>query len=404
MGVVGGTHTESRFVTVVDDDLPGMVVQAGPSLANPPRADGHVSELGARAIGTVRLTAQPVGSVTVALTSSDSSEGVVVGPSSLAFSGADWDTAKTFTVGGVGDGTDADGDATFSVVASATGSGDSLWAATAPAASASFVNGHIFVPVVDGSDPLLSPLLGWEVTLSGRYLLPNATVTFGGAAGNLTVLDDAEGPGTETFAATGVVTYRSAVVTTPVLAATAYVDVVWTNRDGGTAPLDAAFYYTEDCPYEGQWGRGLDCVDCPVGTCIGGRGCLPQVPFTAFLTSSCAYLPHLFPHPRSAVDRRRVPRRIPAVAAAGILEPQREVGLCGGVLRAGGGAVPGRPGGGLWRWVRRGLLRLLCGRVLFPGRCLRRVREHGGCGCHPSRQRRLLRPLHLCLLRPGQGK
>ena len=31
------------------------------------------------------------------------------------------------------------------------------------------------------------------------------------------------------------------------------------------------FFFTDDCPIEGMWGKGLDCVACPAGgVCPGG--------------------------------------------------------------------------------------------------------------------------------------
>ena len=52
------------------------------------------------------------------------------------------------------------------------------------------------------------------------------------------------------------------------------LDVI--NRDGAFA-RDGSFFYTDDCPEEGQFGRGSDCVDCPEGgICPGGYRIWPK--------------------------------------------------------------------------------------------------------------------------------
>jgi hypothetical protein len=50
-----------------------------------------------------------------------------------------------------------------------------------------------------------------------------------------------------------------------------YALVKVVNYDGGSDELDNFFYFTDDCPYEGMYGKGLDCKPCPVGgICPGG--------------------------------------------------------------------------------------------------------------------------------------
>lgn len=60
------------------------------------------SEAGTTAMFTVRLTSQPAASLSIAVTSSDISEGTV-SPSSLSFTTSNWNTPQTVTVTGVDD-------------------------------------------------------------------------------------------------------------------------------------------------------------------------------------------------------------------------------------------------------------------------------------------------------------
>lgn len=50
----------------------------------------------------------------------------------------------------------------------------------------------------------------------------------------------------------------------PLYNATGYVPLVFRNPSG-TVFAYKGFYYTDDCPSEGEWGRGLECVPCPEG-------------------------------------------------------------------------------------------------------------------------------------------
>ena len=47
---------------------------------------------------------------------------------------------------------------------------------------------------------------------------------------------------------------------------TTYVEIVVENEaDSTAAEVVNEFFYTEDCPQDGLWGRGLDCTECPTG-------------------------------------------------------------------------------------------------------------------------------------------
>ena len=104
-------------VTNVDDDTAGITVTPTSGLV--------VTEAGGSATFTVSLTSQPTADVTINLSSSDAGEGGV-NPSSLTFTPANWNIARTVTVAGVDDFED-DGDITFTIIAAPAVSPDSSY-------------------------------------------------------------------------------------------------------------------------------------------------------------------------------------------------------------------------------------------------------------------------------------
>ena len=87
-------------VTVTDDD--GLVVV--------PKTAAEVDEAAGTYTYTVKLSSQPAGNVTVAVTKSGDSEAATVSPSTLTFTTSNWSTAQTVTVTGVPDDVDNAGD------------------------------------------------------------------------------------------------------------------------------------------------------------------------------------------------------------------------------------------------------------------------------------------------------
>ncbi|MBI5740589.1 MAG: alkaline phosphatase, partial [Nitrospirae bacterium] len=81
------------------------------------------TEGGATATFTVALNSQPVADVTIALSSTDTTEGTV-SPVSLTFTAADWDLPQIVTVEGMDDYTD-DGDIAYTILTSSATSEDS---------------------------------------------------------------------------------------------------------------------------------------------------------------------------------------------------------------------------------------------------------------------------------------
>jgi hypothetical protein len=92
--------------TNIDDETPDIVVT--------PVSGLETSETRTKATFTVRLSSPPTAPVTINLTSSDTSEGVV-SPSSLTFTDANFNVPQTVTVTGVDDPED-DGDIAYSIV------------------------------------------------------------------------------------------------------------------------------------------------------------------------------------------------------------------------------------------------------------------------------------------------
>src|SRR5262249_44854954 len=88
-------------------------------------------ESGGTATFTVVLLSQPTADVTIALSSSDTTEGTV-SPASVTFTASNWDVAQTVTVAGVDD-TVADGDVAYTVGTAAAVSADASYNGLDPA-------------------------------------------------------------------------------------------------------------------------------------------------------------------------------------------------------------------------------------------------------------------------------
>ncbi len=104
----------SATITIADNDNPAITVT--------PVSGLETSEAGGSASFTVVLEASPVADVTIALSSSDPSEGRLF-VSSLRFTPANWSTPQTVTVVGEDDGA-IDGDVAYTIVTAAASSVD----------------------------------------------------------------------------------------------------------------------------------------------------------------------------------------------------------------------------------------------------------------------------------------
>ncbi len=107
---------DALFVNV-DDDTAGISVSLTSGLIT--------TESGGAAQFTITLDAQPTANVSIALSSSDTTEGIV-SPSSVTFTTANWNTPRVVTITGVDDFL-VDGDIAYSIVTAPATSTDPLY-------------------------------------------------------------------------------------------------------------------------------------------------------------------------------------------------------------------------------------------------------------------------------------
>ena len=92
---------------------------------------GSTTEAGGTATFTVNLNSQPSANVSIAISSSDTTEGTV-SPSSIIFTSSNWNSAQTVTVTGVDD-TAVDGNQGYTIVLGVASSADSSYSGLDPA-------------------------------------------------------------------------------------------------------------------------------------------------------------------------------------------------------------------------------------------------------------------------------
>ncbi|HEU0031877.1 MAG TPA: Calx-beta domain-containing protein [Kofleriaceae bacterium] len=105
-------------LTNIDNDTAGVIVTPASGL--------QTTESGGTASFTIVLTAEPTGTVTIPLSSSDTGEGTV-GQTEVVFTPLDWDAPQVVTVTGVDDAL-ADGNQVFAIVTGAATSTDPAYA------------------------------------------------------------------------------------------------------------------------------------------------------------------------------------------------------------------------------------------------------------------------------------
>jgi len=121
-GNYNGVNPADVSATNTDNDTAGFTISA---------MSGNTVEDGTTGTFTVKLTSQPTASVTIGVTSSDTTEGTV-SPATLTFSTANWNANQTVTVTGVDDAI-IDGNQTYSLVLAAATSGDGNYNGVNPA-------------------------------------------------------------------------------------------------------------------------------------------------------------------------------------------------------------------------------------------------------------------------------
>jgi hypothetical protein len=166
-----GSNPADVSVTNINDDPAGITIS--------PILGLNTTEAGGTATFTVVLDSQPLANVSIGLSSSDTSEGTV-SPTSLTFTSADWDTARTVTITGVDDAVD-DGDIAYTIITAPATSADPNYSGENP--------DNVSVTNIDdeGYGFTITPLSGLVTTEAGgtdtfTVVLnkqPSANVTLG---------------------------------------------------------------------------------------------------------------------------------------------------------------------------------------------------------------------------------
>lgn len=113
-GVISGS--DSAAAIIIDDDSAGFTILP---------LSGPTSEDGLTATFTIRLTSQPLATVTIPLSSSDTTEGVV-NPAALNFTPLTWNIPQTVTITGVDD-PNPDGSINYTILLGPSSSSDPLY-------------------------------------------------------------------------------------------------------------------------------------------------------------------------------------------------------------------------------------------------------------------------------------
>ena len=200
-----GRDAADVSATNQDDDTAGITVTPTSGLVT--------TEAGGSATFTVRLDTLPTADVTIALTSSDTTEGTV-SPTSLTFTPANGTTPRTVTVTGVDDG-QIDGDVAYFAATGAAASADALYAGrNAPDVSVTNLDDDVATPgiTVTPTAGLVTTEGGGTATFTVRLAtLPGADVTIA-----LTSSDTSEGtvgPSLLTFTSSNGTTPQTVTVT-----------------------------------------------------------------------------------------------------------------------------------------------------------------------------------------------
>lgn len=192
-----GVDGSDVAVTNVDNDTAGVTVTPTSGLV--------VTESGSTATFQVSLRSQPTSNVSLTLTSSDLTEGTV-GPASLTFVPASWNTPQTVTVTGVPDGM-MDGNVAFTILTGAASSADALYSGTTV--------DDVSVTCSDVSTPgvFVSPTSGLVTTELGGTATFSVVLT-SPPSSNVTI-SIASSDGSEGSASPGLLTFTTANWGTP---------------------------------------------------------------------------------------------------------------------------------------------------------------------------------------------
>lgn len=138
--------SNSAVVSIASDDAAGVVVSAAAGLTT--------TETGGSAAFSIVLSSQPTADVSIALSSSDSTEGSV-SPASVTFTSSNWNNARTITLTGVDDDVQ-DGDISYQIIIGAAVSADGKYNGIDPA-DVSVINVDDDAPVEGPQAPVDEP-------------------------------------------------------------------------------------------------------------------------------------------------------------------------------------------------------------------------------------------------------
>ncbi|MBK8020843.1 MAG: hypothetical protein IPK19_05295 [Chloroflexi bacterium] len=186
-------------VTNADDYSAGVLINPTSGLVT--------TEAGGTATFSVVLTTQPIADVTVALSSSDMTEGTA--PTSITFTSADWNAAQTITLTGVDDTID-DGDVAYSIV-TAVASADPLYnnvdAADVGVTNSDDDSAGISIAPLELTGPENGPALSYQIFVQTAPSQPfTLAVSFDPA--QVAVNGSSRSPALITFTSGGLVTVR----------------------------------------------------------------------------------------------------------------------------------------------------------------------------------------------------
>ena len=207
-------------------------------IAITPNSGLVTTEAGGMATFTVKLTAAPTASVTINLSSSDTSEGTV-SPTSLTFTTSNWNTPRTVTVRGIDDPQD-DGDVAYTVITAPATSNDLRYRGLNPP-DVSVVN-------QDNDNPT-NDVRRFDGSYTGNVPAGNGPIAFTVNNGVITVTQP--GPGSGTVNANGVGSFDTGPTPEfPTLHC--HFDGTWVVSSQGVASASGTFF----CSFVGGTSSG----------------------------------------------------------------------------------------------------------------------------------------------------
>lgn len=256
------------------------------------------------------LGASPASTVSFDVVFSDDTEATAE-PFVVSISPNAWSTPATVTVKGFDDKL-RDGNVTYAISFSVR-EGPKEFLATSPMLPTFRVVNMDSAPRIEKISPELAPELGRNVTLSISNLDPAFEIYVGGVLARVLMevtntpeineenfddeVTDETGSGTDNNGGSGsgggtgapvraralqapgslnsLAGLQRFIVELPIMVK-GYVTVTVVNGGGTQSSLERVLFVTDDCPKPGQFGRGVNCKDCPEGaTCPGGNRIWP---------------------------------------------------------------------------------------------------------------------------------